>query len=278
LYHERPGPPTGPQHGPIGDIALYADLFSFSLPARVNFVGGGGKTSLILNLLEEFAASSPAVYTTTTRIHPPHPTEGLVVISSDNEDHLVMLLERAASGWCCGRRFVVAHLLRTPDLLPGVGPAFARRLDPALIPIVLNEADGARSMSLKMPREGEPVLLEGANYLVPVVGLDCLNRPLGPDTLFRWDYAAARFHLRPGKILTPEAAAAILLHPEGVCKDWQPDVRIIPFINKVDFEADDHLARALAFALFNNGSFPIDRVVWGSLRHARGGIVTGASA
>ncbi len=240
-------------------------------------MGGGGKTSLILKLLEEYAESLPAVYTTTTRIHPPHPTEGLTVISSDREDYLQMLLERAASGWCCGRRFVVARLLKSPDLLPGVHRDFAGRLDPDLLPVLLIEADGARSMSLKMPREGEPVLMKGANYLVPVIGLDCLNRPLGPSTLFRWEYAASRFQLQAGALLTPELAAGILLHPEGVCKGWQPDMRIVPFVNKADDESEDQLARAMARALLDNGRFPIDHVVWGSVQHGRVGCVTGAS-
>ena len=47
----------------------------------------------------------------------------------------------------------------TPDLLKGVEPEFGRFLDRDLFPVLLNEADGARSMSLKMPREGEPVLM-----------------------------------------------------------------------------------------------------------------------
>lgn len=256
---------------------MYSEKLSFSLPARVNFVGGGGKTSLILKLLEEYAESVPVVYTTTTRIHPPHPSEGLVVISSDNDEYLEMMLESAASNWCCGRRFVVTHLSNAPDLLRGVDRDFAGRLDPKLFPVLLNEADGARSMSLKMPREGEPVLLTNANYLVPVIGLDCLNRPLGPQTLFRWEYATKRFALKAGTILAPEVAASLLLHPEGVCKDWKPGMQIIPFINKADSESDDELALALAVAMLKNGTFPVDRVVWGSLQNARVGCVTRAS-
>jgi probable selenium-dependent hydroxylase accessory protein YqeC len=248
---------------------LFSEKFSFVSPARVNFVGGGGKTSLILTLLQEFAESIPVIYTTTTRIHPPHPSDGLVVISSDNDEYLEMLLERAVLGWCRGRRFVVTHLSDSPDLLRGVGRDFSCRLDPILFPLLLNEADGARSMSLKMPRAGEPVLISNANYLVPVIGLDCLNKPLGPKTLFRWDYAAERFKLAAGSNLTPELAASILLHPEGVCKDWTPGMHIIPFINTVDEEADDKPAQALARALLQDGSFPVDKVVWGSLQNAR---------
>lgn len=253
---------------------MFSEHFAFALPACVNFVGGGGKTGLILRLLEEYSATVPVLYTTTTRIHPPHPFEGLVIISSENEAYLQQLLDRAVLSRSSRRRFVATHLPSSPDLLRGVTPSFAERLDRGLFPLILNEADGARSMSLKLPREGEPVLMPSANYLVPVIGLDCLNHPLGPSTLFRWEFASGRYQLSRGQILTPELAASILFHPQGVCKDWKPTMRLIPFINKVDSESDDPLAVSLARALLHNGNFQVDHVVWGSLQNGRVAAIT----
>jgi probable selenium-dependent hydroxylase accessory protein YqeC len=247
----------------------------FKLPAIVNFVGGGGKTSLILSLLHEAPDEGIVVYTTTTRIHPPHPKGELAIISCDDTRLLCRLLERAARcGGRCASRLVVTRLPMQPDLLRGVPPEFASGLNRDLLPFILNEADGARSMSLKMPRPGEPVLLEGGNYLVPVIGLDCLHKPLGPETLFRWDLAAPRYGLTAGRRVTAELAASLLLHPEGVCRDWKPPTRIIPFINKVDTEGDDGDARELSFALLGNCTFPIERVIWGSVEHRRVGSIS----
>jgi len=248
---------------------VFFEHFAFSLPARANVVGGGGKTGLILALLAEYSRSIPVIFTTTTRIHPPHPVDGLVILSSDNEDLLKLLLDRAIAGGCRERKFVVTRLPGAPDLLRGVDPGFAGRLDADVFPLILNEADGARSMSLKMPRENEPVLMAGAGYLVPVIGLDCLDRPLGPESLFRWEIARERFGLKLGEILTPELAASLLLHPQGVCRGWRPGMRIIPFINKADSEAEDPLADSLARALLRNGNFPVERVVVGSVHHGR---------
>ena len=248
---------------------LFAEQFDFSIPARVDFVGAGGKTSLILKLLEEYSQTTTALYTTTTRIHPPHPLDGLVIISSDNEEYLVQLLERAGLAWHCLRRFVITHLEHVPNLLPGVAPGFAERLDRVRFPIILNEADGAHSMSLKMPRDGEPVLMTCSNCIVPVIGLDCLGKPLGPETLFRWELASQRYCLQAGEILSPELAASLLLHPHGVCRDWRPGMRIVPYINKVDEKADDPLAESMARALLRNSSLPIERVVYGSVNSQR---------
>jgi probable selenium-dependent hydroxylase accessory protein YqeC len=248
---------------------LFSEQFAFTMPARVSFVGGGGKTGLILRLMEEYSQHIAPVFTTTTRIHPPHPANGLAVISCDNEQTLQLLLEAALSGWCPGRRLVVTRLPLARDLLRGVDPSFGDRLDRGLFPLVLNEADGARSMSLKMPREHEPVLLAGTDTLVPTIGLDCLERPLGPDTLFRWELAAKRYHLHAGTTVTPDLAASILLHPEGVCKVWQPGMKIIPYINKADEASLDSKAHQLAAAILRNGNFPVERVVMGSVHESR---------
>jgi probable selenium-dependent hydroxylase accessory protein YqeC len=115
--------------------------------------------------------------------------------------------------------------------------------------------------------------MQGGNYLVPVFGLDCLHKRLGPETLFRWDSAAPRLGLAPGRPITAELAASLLLHPEGVCKDWKPPTRIVPFINKVDTEDADGSARDLAFAILGNRNFPIERVVWGSVERRRAGSI-----
>ncbi len=252
------------------DNSLFTDHFRFELPALVNFVGGGGKTRLILALASEYSGAHAVLYTTTTRIHPPEVTDGLALISSDNVNLLRLLLARIGRH-CFDHtgRFAVTRLQMKPGLLRGVPVDFCGGVDRDSFPLILNEADGARGMSLKMPRDDEPVLMTGADYLVPVIGLDCLDRPLGPETLFRWEIASARFSLKAGAILTPDTAAGLLMHRSGVCRDWQKGVRIVPYINKVDSESDEPAARALALALLQNPNFPVERVVWGSLTRRR---------
>jgi probable selenium-dependent hydroxylase accessory protein YqeC len=250
--------------------SLFADHFAFELPALVNFVGGGGKTGLILALLDEYPSARSVLYTTTTRIHPPPILNGLAVLSSDDLNLLKLLLARI------GRhtfertgKFAVTRLEMRPGLLRGVPDDFCSGLDRENFPLILNEADGSRSMSLKMPREDEPVLMKGGNYLVPVIGLDCMHKPLGPETLFRWDTASARLSLKRGAPLNAELAASLLMHRDGVCRDYQQEMSIIPFINKADAEEDDASARDLARAILGNPNFPVQRVVWGSLKNRR---------
>jgi probable selenium-dependent hydroxylase accessory protein YqeC len=254
---------------------VFSAQFGFRSHTLVNFVGGGGKTILILKLMDEYYSGGPVLYTTTTRIHPPNPREGLVVISSDNLPLLKIMLDRVAGGSTNrSYKLVVTRHFMSPSLLRGVPPDFDSTLDRELFPILLNEADGAASYSIKLPREGEPVLMEGAEYMVPVIGIDCLYRPMGPDVLFRWHDYADRFSLRAGERLTPELAAGILMHKQGVCRDWKPGTTIVPFINKVDGPAQDSAARDLADLILHNGDFPVDRVVFGSVLRHRADSVT----
>jgi probable selenium-dependent hydroxylase accessory protein YqeC len=180
------------------------------------------------------------------------------------------MVERVSRG-CPNRpyKLVVTRHFMSPNLLRGVPADFHASLDRELFPLLLNEADGAASFSIKLPREGEPVLMQKAEYLVPVIGIDCLYQPLGPEVLFRWQAFAERFSLQKGERITPELAAKILMHKLGVCKDWTPGTTIIPFINKVDGPAQDSAASDLAHSILRNGNFPIQRVVFGSVLQDR---------
>lgn len=249
---------------------MFSALFAFQPHSLVNIVGGGGKTALIHRLLEEYSASGPVLATTTTRIHPPEACEKCVVIAGDNLPLLRLMLERA--GRECAKhpyKIVAARSFMSPNLLRGVPTDFFDAVDRSLFAIFLNEADGAAGYSIKIPGDEEPVLMRNAEYLVPVIGIDCLHRPLGPKVLFRFQELAGRFSLREGDILTPELAAHILMHPKGVCKHWQPGSVILPFINKVDEPSQDADARNLASLILSNRNFPVTRVLFGSVLRGR---------
>jgi len=259
----------------VEENTVFAEIFAFSDHSLVNFVGGGGKTALIHRLLDEYSSRGPAVATTTTRLHPPDPHEGVTLISTDNVELLRSALENI-SRCCAGRPFkiIASRYFISSELVRGVPPDFFENIDRSLFPVFLNEADGAASFSLKLPRENEPVPAAGAEYLVPVIGLDCIGRELGPRTVLRWLELSESFSLRKGDLITPKVAAHILMHPRGVCKGWSPGTTIIPFINKADSEERDSVALELAEAIFDNGAFPVERVVYGSVLNGRAASVS----
>jgi len=256
-------------------LHMFSEIFAFSDHSLVNFVGGGGKTALIHRLLEEYSSRGTVLAATTTRAHPPDPHEGLALVSSDNLPLLKRALENIGRD-CAERsyRIIASRYFMSSNLVRGVPQDFFEGIDRNLFPVLLNEADGAASFSLKLPRENEPVPASGAEYLVPVVGLDCIGRNLGSDTVLRWLELSESFSLRKGDLITPAIAASILMHPRGVCKNLRPGTTIIPFINKADSEAQDSIALELADAILNNGAFPVERVIYGSARQCRAASVS----
>jgi probable selenium-dependent hydroxylase accessory protein YqeC len=256
---------------------LFIEPFAFQPHALVNFVGGGGKTALIHRLMDEYCRTGSVFSTTTMRIHPPAPAEKLAVISADNIPLLKTAVRRIADE--CSKssyKLIATRHYMSPTLLQGLPPDFAASLDRNLFSILLNEADGAASYSIKLPRKSEPILMEGGDYLVPVIGIDCIHKSMGPDVIFRWCDFADRFSLKTGNRLTPELAAGILMHKEGVCRNRESGTKIIPFINKVDSEAQDSVARELADLILCNGNFPVERVVYGSVLRGRVDFLTSA--
>jgi probable selenium-dependent hydroxylase accessory protein YqeC len=248
------------------DTVVFSELFSFEDHALVNFVGGGGKTSLIQKMMDEYSEKGPVLCTTTTRIHPPDHEKGFSVISGDNTVLIKNILASISLN-CTDRpyKIVAARHFMSPHLLRGVAPDFADDLDLSLFPIVFNEADGAAGYSLKIPRDNEPVLMNKSKYLVPVIGLDCLRQPMGTGSIFRWQECSEQLSLRENEPLTAEIAAGILMHVFGVCKNWKAGTTIIPFINKADDHAQDSDARELARFILRNDNFPVERVLYGSV-------------
>ena len=250
---------------------MFTEIFAFSNHALVNFVGGGGKTALIHRLLDEYSSrEQPVMATTTTRVHPPDPHESISLISSDNLALLKRVLENISRD-CAGRSFKIlaSRYFMSSNLVRGVPTDFFEDIDRSIFPVFLNEADGAAGFSLKLPRESEPVPAAGAKYLIPVIGLDCIGRVLGPDTVLRWNELSESFALRKGDLITPETAARILMHPQGVCKNRHTGTTIIPFINKADSPAQDSTAMELAAAILSNTAFPVERVIYGSVLNGR---------
>jgi probable selenium-dependent hydroxylase accessory protein YqeC len=258
--------PQMPIHSIPEDMIVFSEQFSFEDHALVNFVGGGGKTALINKLMDEYSEKGPLFCTTTTRIHPPDLEKGFSVISGDNTVLLKKILASISQN-CADRhyRILATRHFISLNLLRGVGPDFTDDLEPSLFPIIFNEADGAAGFSLKIPRDNEPVLMNKAKYLIPIIGIDCLRQSMGPGSIFRWQECSDRLSLRENETITAELAASILMHVSGVCKGWQPGTVIIPFINKVDELSQDSDARELAGFILRNDNFPVERVLYGSI-------------
>jgi probable selenium-dependent hydroxylase accessory protein YqeC len=211
-----------------------------ALALVVAFVGAGGKTSAMFALARELE-SSRTILTTTTMIRDPRleasrlfdrvlideslagPDEGKDSASSDIAAPL-----RGA------RPLVIASGLdESAGKLRGIDPGRVRSLR-ASCDLVLVEADGSRALPVKAPAAWEPVLPDCADFVVGVIGLDCLGAPLGPGTAHRPELLGPLVGCAAGAPIRAEHLVRLARSSEGLFKSAPTGARCAILLNKAD--------------------------------------------
>ena len=218
-----------------------SDALGIILPehAVISIVGAGGKTSLMFAWARELADSGKKVVVTTTT-HMLHPKfagdiyEGSAVIYYP---------KYAADSQTLSEDFAQIDELLSKDkilMLTTTDPANERKVTAApdeifdyacnAADVVLIEADGSRSMPVKMPKSHEPVVPSNTDVTVCVAGLSSLGRPI-KDVLYGADQMLAIDMLGPHP--ADEAfITATLAHPSGGSKGAVGEFRV--YLNQAD--------------------------------------------
>lgn len=226
----------------------------------VALVGAGGKTSAMFVLGEEACALGlRVVLTTTTRIYCPPAREGQPVILRAGPE-LVRQVGKALEE----SLVVVAGAgIDGENKIIGVDRDLAGSFPEAGADLVAIEADGSAGRPFKAPQAWEPVIPQQTTLVVPVVGIDCLGKPLSGEYIHRPEMVASLTGLKSGQAVTPEVVAGVLGHRRGYRKGIPPGCHWVPLINKVETEDDLKQARKLAGLLGRAGA---GRVVMAAVR------------
>lgn len=221
----------------------------------VTFVGAGGKTTALTRLAQEWAAAGRrVVVTTTTRLFraqaqtfparlavSPHaqPWEDLARLLAEHRICFVLADERGEKVTGVPPEWVDALAARAPEL--GVDA-------------VLVEGDGSRGRPVKAPADHEPVVPASTTVLVPVLGLDGVGRRLVEPFVHRPERLRALLDLPPAPDggpprLTPEAAARLLIHPQGGARHRPRAARMVPLLNKAEYVPHLAVGRLVAHRL-----------------------------
>lgn len=228
----------------------------------IAFVGGGGKTSLMMALARELAAAGRRVIATTTTRIAAWEAESLPAVWRKEEAESTLAEHLRRHGLCMVLGGPAGEkALGVPAELPG------RLLARHDVDVVLVEADGAQRLPVKAPAEHEPALPPETTLLVPIAGIDALDGPIA-EVAHRPHLVARLLGKDVGEDLTPADVARLLIHPEGGLKRAPAAARAIPFINKVEVQEQLALAKEIArLALANaHGAQRVARVVVGAAR------------
>ena len=228
----------------------------------ISLVGGGGKTTLMFTLARELAAAKGTVVTTTTtKIMEPLPSETSCLILEEDETCMVTAF-LSKRNKC--RHITLAKRKLPSGKLDGISPELVVRLAgmPEIASIIV-EADGAARKPLKAPNATEPVIPENTSLVIPVVGVEAVGCRLTEDEVFRPEIVSRLLGLPQGEVISAEAVALLMTHPQGIIKGCPPDAMIVPFINKVDMEGGLSRGRDVASKILALKNPRIERVVLG---------------
>ncbi len=210
-------------------------------------VGSGGKTSLLYHLANAYRKQGKTVLvTTTTKMYIP---SAYTVLSGD-----ILEIQQKIKQW----GFVVAGIPCQYGKMQGLPKAVWEQVF-LMADMILVEADGAKRLPLKMPNDTEPVLPKECDFLVTVVGLSCLGKPLG-QVCHRW-HLTKDFGYTANTIVTEEMVVHIL--QKGYATYWRKYAGCV-FVNQVDCVTKK---QAAYFAK----QFPITTIL-GSLQSQKRGI------
>ena len=241
------------------------DLLALRGGGVISIVGAGGKTSLMERLASEILAGGETVLvTTTTKIMMPR-GEGRerVLVSRDTGEILNMAKDLL---FPAGRLTAAREYLPEQDKLVGFSAAEIGELEQGrLFNWILVEADGARRLPLKAPASHEPVIPPSSRWVIAVVGLDGIGKPLTEEWVFRSRLFADLTGLAPGAEITEESVAAALVREKGILKDCPLTALRYVFLNKADTEKRRVIGSRIAHLLRARGFRQPGKVIVGAL-------------
>ncbi|SER63200.1 selenium cofactor biosynthesis protein YqeC [Parafannyhessea umbonata] len=199
-------------------------------------IGAGGKSTLLQVLVQELSGSR--VLTTTTRMLP---IAGIELLLDPSEEALRHALA-ARGAVCVGSP--------TSEAFGGVtklaAPGLPLQTIAGLADHVLVEADGSRRLPLKAHADHEPVVPDGSQRTILILGASGLGRPAG-EVVHRAGPFCALAHCGEKDMATPQRVARALAAERAVGRA-RADVIVV---NQVDDAHGERatLARELAAEL-----------------------------
>jgi probable selenium-dependent hydroxylase accessory protein YqeC len=229
----------------------------------ISIVGAGGKTALMFRLARELSKNGDRVLTTTTtKIYTPTRTQSSIVMVSSSAETIA---KRAREAFKRNSHISAGSaILHLKNKLRGLKPETIDALwQSGVFRWIIVEADGAAGRPLKAPALHEPVIPQSTRWLIGVVGLDAVGKPLTDKWAFRPQLISRLCGLPIGAVITENAIAAVLMDNNGIMKNSPPEAMRFAFLNQTDSQERLMIAKRIAQILCGSEKTGFTRVLIG---------------
>jgi probable selenium-dependent hydroxylase accessory protein YqeC len=215
----------------------------------ISLVGAGGKTALMFRLAGELSRQGAAVLTTTTtKIYLPTRDQSSIVIVAESSKTVL----KQARTLLKHHRHISAgsRRLQFQNKLKGFPPHVIDDIwQSGIFRWIIVESDGAAGRPVKAPAAHEPVIPKCSKWVVGIVGLQAVGKPLTAKWAFRPQRVSQITGLAAGSIMTEAAIADLLLDEDGVLKNAPAGAIRLAFLNQADSPDRLESGRKIAPAL-----------------------------
>lgn len=222
----------------------------------LSLIGAGGKTTTLFCLAHElWEEGGKVLVTTTTKIFKPAKPHVHKLFLAQDPEALVSELTRIKEPLIVG----AGYGLDDAKKLNGLPLEWFDILkNKSGTDWILIEADGAASRPFKVPLDYEPVVPEGCDLTVWIMGVKVLGQPLIPNWVHRAERAASLLGVERGMSVTQDFILRLVRNPQGCLKGIPTESRKVALINQADSPEEVKKASTLGHALIKQG---IERVV-----------------
>ncbi len=233
--------------------------FSFRLNPGfevISFVGAGGKTTAIFQLVREIANRNSILVTSTTHL-------GVWQIPLADQHVIAINLNDLNNMPLHGITLVTGEVEndRTKPVNETILNQLYEKAKLQSTPLLI-EADGSRQKPLKAPAAHEPPIPEFTDTVVVVAGLSALGKPLTDENIHRAGMFSQLSGLQINQSVTPEAITRVLRHPQGGLKNIPSHARRIALLNQADTPELQSIGGGMARELLDH----FDSIIIGSLK------------
>ena len=217
----------------------------------VALFGGGGKTSLLYQLGNEFTKQYNRVLLTSIVKAGPSPNFSIVLSKPDkpitdlitNHHPLYLLKEKIRKDKYCG--FESSEL---ECWLPNVDAC-------------VFEADGAKDLPLKAHSDYDPIIPSFTSHVIIVIGADVIETTLNEGKIHRPDIFKSLWGIKDDTVIDIPLITKVVTDKKGYLSKIPNGIKIVYFVNKANTFQEQAQDLALSIKLESSAS-----VYYGSVR------------